>query len=122
MNKNRDKVGLTLPPAFDMLGGEANISGLKTEDIIIFRLIGGCKDSFLKEKFLKLKSPTLAELKKEATEWEGVRRSMGSTKLHASQEAQARWQPQSKYSKNKNKRRLRLTIYCPGFSRLTLQA
>ena len=87
--------------SLDMLGGEANLSGLKTEDIIVFRLIGGCKDSFLKEKFLKLKNPTLAELKKEATEWEGVRRSMGTTKLQAS-ESQARWQPQSKYSKSKN--------------------
>ena len=85
----------------DLLGGEADLSGLKTEDILIFRLIGGCTDTFLREKFLKMKSPTLAELKKEATEWEGVRRSMGASKLKSVKDDQSYAQKQTRYSKGK---------------------
>ena len=85
----------------DLLSGEACLSSLKTEDIIVFKLIGGCTDSFLREKFLKMKNPTLADLKKEATEWEGVRRSMGTAqKLQPSQTCVSAVKP-TKYSQSK---------------------
>ena len=61
-----------------LLANEASLDTLTTEDLLVFRIIGGCTDDLLKEKFLRLSAPSLSDITKEAAKWEGVRRSMAT--------------------------------------------
>lgn len=57
-------------------GDEADLQTLKIDDLYVFRIIQGCSDSKLREKFLKLKEPTLEMLVDESTRYEIAKRSL----------------------------------------------
>ena len=57
-------------------GDEAELETLKTDDLYVFRVICGTVDKKLRERFLKLKNPTLKDLEEEATVHEMCRRSV----------------------------------------------
>jgi hypothetical protein len=57
-------------------GDEAELADLTVDHTYVFRIICACSDQKLKEKFLKLESPTLEDLVKEAELYEVARRSM----------------------------------------------
>ena len=59
-----------------MLANEADLNSLSTEDLLVFRIVGGCSDDLLRKKFLRLSNPSLSDIAKEAATWEGVRRSL----------------------------------------------
>lgn len=48
------------------MGLEADLQNLETDDIYVFRYITGISDGKLREKFLKLENPTLAQLRQTA--------------------------------------------------------
>jgi hypothetical protein len=58
------------------LGDEAELPGLNVDDMYVFRMICGCSDQRLKEKFLKLESPTLEDLHKESELYEMAKRAL----------------------------------------------
>lgn len=51
-------------------GDEADLAALTTEQLYIFRYIGGCSDHKLKEKFLKVETPSLLEMDRIARAYE----------------------------------------------------
>jgi hypothetical protein len=51
-------------------GDEADLAALNVEQLYIFRYITGITDAKLRERFLKLESPTLEDLKREARAYE----------------------------------------------------
>jgi len=51
-------------------GEEADLFNLSTEDLYIFRIIGGCTDDTIKRKLLKLDNPTLQDIEKEILAYE----------------------------------------------------
>ena len=61
-----------------LLANEADLNSLSTEDLLVFRIVGGCSDELLREKFLRLRSPSLTDITSEAAAWEGVRRSLAT--------------------------------------------
>ena len=60
------------------LANEADLNSLSTEDLLVFRIVGGCSDTLLREKFLQLSNPSLSDITTEAATWEGVRRSLAT--------------------------------------------
>jgi len=60
------------------LANEADLNSLSTEDLLVFRIVGGCSDDLLREKFLRLSNPSLSDITTEAATWEGVRRSLAT--------------------------------------------
>ena len=55
-----------------------SLNSLSTEDLLVFRIVGGCSDDLLREKFLRLRNPSLTDITSEAAAWEGVRRSLAT--------------------------------------------
>jgi len=86
-------------------GDEAELAQLTVDECYVFRVICGCSDSKLKEKFLKLENPTLEDLLKESTLYEMAKRSLSAFNRDDSRTATTRAarQQQSKGGKEKEK-------------------
>ena len=56
-----------------MLANEADLNSLSTEDLLVFRIVGGCSDDLLREKFLRLSNPSLSDITTEAARHMGGR-------------------------------------------------
>jgi hypothetical protein len=57
-------------------GNEADLADLSVDELYVFRILSGISDMKLKEKLLELKSPSLAALVAEATDFEVARRNL----------------------------------------------